>query len=114
MVSVVGVIRWRVSDSVCARAPSVQQESEVSAVALAVAINVAHCSRGSQSLVRAQYAEVRAVDLVVDEQVCDALASGRTGVSVTVGRGGGNLALVGRTVGVAIGLDRIRVRWVVS
>ena len=66
------------TDSVCARAPSVEQ-----------------------------IAEVCAVDLVVDEQIRETLATVGNRVEIKVGHAGGKFARVADTVIVAVVLQRI-------
>jgi hypothetical protein len=99
------------SDSVRAGAPIGEQVSEVSAINDAVTVDVRlRESRVDWSPEREQRAEISTIDLVVDEQVRETLASVGDSVGVEVGRTSGDFARIAYAVVVAVGLQRIRDR----
>ena len=103
-----------VSDSVCTRAPSVEQIAEVCTIDITIAINVSTWQGGvHRSPEREQRAEVCAVDLAVDEQVRKALAIVGNGVAIEVRCAGCKFTHVAYAVVVAVGLHWIRDGWAV-
>ena len=112
MLQSVSVIR--VSNSVCARTPSVKQVSEVRAVNTPVTIDVS-TRQGwvRRSPGREQRTEVCAVDFVVDDQICKALASVGDRVLVIVGRTGSHFTRVADAVVIAVGLATVGDEWTI-
>ena len=92
-----------------ARAPRRKQISEVRSIDVTVTIDIRlRKSRVDWSPEREQGAEVCAVDLAVDEQVCDALADIGNGVVVEVWRAGSEFTHVTDAVVVAVCLRWVR------
>ena len=109
-----GIPRGGVTGSVRARTPSVEQVSEVRAVNTPVTIDVStrQCwVRRSPG--REQRTEVCAVDFVVDDQICKALASVRNRVVVVVGRTGSDFTRVADAVVIAVGLATVGDEWTI-
>ena len=109
-----GVAVVIVSESVCARTPSVEQVSEVRAINTPVTIDVStrQCwVRRSPG--REQRTEICAVDFVVDDQICKALAGIGNRVLVIVWRAGSEFARVASAVVIAVGLATVGYDWTI-